>query len=83
MGCKKQKSRIRVGYLVSSKSFLYPWHSLHMGFPLYFGFPSLIFRVPLFTLQIQQSAMIISKKLYLIKIYHMSKKDKFKDIDLF
>jgi len=39
-----------------------------MGFPLYFGLPSVIFRVPGDCLQIQQEAMIEENYLQLIKI---------------
>jgi len=54
----RQKSKV---YLVSLSNFRYPSHSLHTGFPMYFGFPSLIFKMPGTNLQIQQSAIIDDK----------------------
>lgn len=48
-------------YFVSLSNFLYPSHSLQTGFPIYFGLPSLILRVPGTTLQIQQSAIRVDK----------------------
>ena len=60
--------------MVSLSSLRYPWHSLQIGFPLYFGFPSEIFNVPGAALQIQQSAITKKWELQLIKIGNFSEK---------
>ena len=52
-----QRTKQENSYFVSLSNFLYPSHSLQTGLPMYFGLPSLIFRVPGTTLQIQQTTM--------------------------
>jgi hypothetical protein len=46
-----------------------------MGFPLYFGLPSVIFPVALFALQIQQSTIVEQVNLQFIKIGNYGKKE--------
>ena len=58
MGCQKQEQKNRIIYFVSRNNFRYPWHSLQIGLPLYFGLPSVILPVALFVLQIQQSTIV-------------------------
>jgi hypothetical protein len=53
-----------------------------MGFPLYFGFPSEILSLPSTSLQIQQVAIVIQKKIQLIKIKEQ-KRDKSERVDPF
>ena len=55
-------------YFVDNKSFLTSWQSLQIGFPLYFGLPSLIFNFPSTFLQIQHNT-IIFQNWFRIKIY--------------
>ena len=54
---RKEQTQSRLDYFVSFKSLRYPSHSLQIGFPLYFGFPSEILRVPGTSLQIQQDTI--------------------------
>ena len=61
MGRKEQNEK-RMNYFVSFKSLRYPSHSLQIGFPLYFGLPSLIFSVPGTILQIQHTAISDKRK---------------------
>ncbi len=51
-----------------------------MGFPLYFGLPSVIFEVPGFILQILQTTMNIRQNVQFIKIGIFSKMGKFRNI---
>lgn len=62
------------------KSFLYSLHSVQMGFPLYFGLPSVIFKVPGFILQILQTTIDIRQNVQFIKIGIFSKMGKFRDM---
>ena len=52
----------------SSKSFLYPWHSAQIGFPLYAGLPSLILILPSFFLHIQHLGIWFFHRVHLIKL---------------
>ena len=58
-GLQKTRPKIQDNYFVSLSSLRYPWHSLQIGFPLYFGFPSEIFSVPGTALQIQQTTIAL------------------------
>ena len=58
IGLLKIKLKNQNNYFVSLRSLRYPAHSLQIGFPLYFGLPSVIFRVPGTILQIQQSTIL-------------------------
>lgn len=64
IGPLKIKLKNQNNYFVSLRSLRYPSHSLQIGFPLYFGLPSVIFKVPGTSLQIQQSTMFNRQKMH-------------------